>query len=970
MRLASNVSDGTLESRNGFVLVLSLLAALACAGPPGKEGPPGTPGPSGDAGTPGSGSVIDYGVLTPAELEVAKISAELTGFTVPADGRPVLTMKVTERHGSGVRGMSATAVTWRFALLKLDQGVNGSGNDTWVSYMAANDRSTASTETATAAGLSDNGDGTYTYRFTKVVTAGVAGAGTAYEPSKVHRLVILLYASGNPFTPVNLVKEFNLSTGADLTGQNDKVDGAACLECHTQFRAIAGATGELGSGEFHGGVRYDVRTCAACHNNQRRFSASGNPTDSPSIAANGTWTGNMTVLNSEAVLNFPVFIHKIHMGEELKLTGGTYTGFSKPYEVTYPQDVRNCVKCHRAPAPLADNWKNQPSRRACGACHDDISFVDPPPNGRRLHTAGALSNDGSCVLCHAPGAPAGDIPGSHQPVSPPNPNNIYLDAAGTSNTNAASVAAAGYVPPGAKVITYEVSSVSVSGGNPQIVFRLMIADPTANPPVGAVPVVFPTFGSGPTELIPNFVGSPSAYFVYAVPQDGIAAPADFNVSASGYIRNIWNGTATGGGAGTLTGPDGNGFYTLKLTGVTIPASATMLTGGIGYTYSLGSAPTFSNNAQPLTQINLADYPYTPNASGFSGKGGLIVPAPDIWKVATGYKPRRADPSTGVQRPIVENARCQACHVALGVGPDFHAGQRNDATSCNFCHRPNQSSSAWSSNQKDFIHSIHGAEKRLVPFNWHAASATKGYYQVTYPAVLNRCEMCHLPGTYDFSLASTTAALPNMLYSTVGQGRYNGNPATNPTGYFGISPYVTRDNTVDYGYGFSTSNVTYNLPDGISGTQNGGTVACTPAAPCVCTAANPCTLVVDNPVTIQGVSVTFKQGSTTCSQATPCTCVTDPAPPAAATKCTGTVATCTAAAPCQAQTTTLVNSPIAAACSACHDNPAAIDHMQTNGASIWEPRATAFSKPQKEQCLICHGPNRVAAISLVHQDRTP
>ena len=32
--------------------------------------------------------------------------------------------------------------------------------------------------------------------------------------------------------------------------------------------------------------------------------------------------------------------------------------------------------------------------------------------------------------------------------------------------------------------------------------------------------------------------------MFAVPQDGIAAPADFNASASAYIRNIWNGTGT------------------------------------------------------------------------------------------------------------------------------------------------------------------------------------------------------------------------------------------------------------------------------------------------------------------------------------------------------------------------------------------------------------------------------------------
>ena len=73
---------------------------------------------------------------------------------------------------------------------------------------------------------------------------------------------------------------------------------------------------------------------------------------------------------------------------------------------------------------------------------------------------------------------------------------------------------------------------------------------------------------------------------------------------------------------------------------------------------------------------------------------------------------------------------------------------------------------------------------------------------------------------------------------------------------------------------------------------------------------------------------------------------------------------------EAASTTLIISPIVAACSACHDSPAAIDHMQTNGGSFWEPRSAVSAKPQGEECLICHGPNRIAAISLVHVDRTP
>ena len=845
----------------------------------------------GDGGDAGSvtiaEAVVDFTLLTPDEQLQSAMSAVITRVTVPDDGRPVVAIKVSERHGYGVKNLSATAVTWRFGLLKLAAGVNGSANDTWVSYLAANDHSTASTETAVAANLTDNGDGTYSYRFAKVINAGAAAAGTTYEADKVHRLIVLIYRSGNPFTPINLVKEFIPATGADVTGQNDKVDGTACLECHTSFRAIAGGTGELGAGEFHGGVRYDIKTCPACHNDQRRFSATGTLVTEPAIALDGTWTGSAAVLNGEAVINLPVFIHKIHMGKKLKMTGGIYAGIPAPYETTYPQDVRNCVKCHRAPAPLADNWKTKISRRACGACHDNRSFEPSTaiPNGRIAHAGFAQANDSNCTTaCHGAGLPGGDVPGKHLTISPPNPNNIYLDstATGNGNTNAAYVAAAGAVPTGAKVITYEVKSVSTwtdasSVVRPQIVFKFKL---------DGVDVVFPTASPTTTEMIPGFVGSPSAYFVFAMPQDGKLAPADFNASASAYIRNIWNGTGTCSnaaattprtGAGNLTGPDAMGFYTVQLTCAVIPTGptgATMLTGGIGYTYSLGARQNppnadfdFNNNNQPFTQIDLPAYPYVSNKKmdgttpGYSGKGGLIVPPHDVYAVATGYTGRRA---------IVDNAKCSTCHVALGVGPDFHAGQRNDAPSCSWCHRPNQTSSGWAANAKDAIHSIHGAEKRMTKFTWHEESPDEGFWKTTYPGVLNKCEMCHLPGTYDFSSTATTTAYPNMLWSSVGQG------TTVYTGVF--APYV--NGTTVYGAGYA-----YNALTG--------------------------------------------------------------------------------APPVEAALTTLVVSPIVAACSACHDSPIAVDHMQTNGGSFYEPRGTALTKPQQEECLLCHGPGRLASIAERH-----
>ena len=101
------------------------------------------------------------------------------------------------------------------------------------------------------------------------------------------------------------------------------------------------------------------------------------------------------------------------------------------------------------------------------------------------------------------------------------------------------------------------------------------------------------------------------------------------------------------------------------------------------------------------------------------------------------------------------------------------------------------------NQKDFIHAIHGAAERSNNFTWHEESATDGFWKTTYPGVLNDCQMCHLPGTYDFSSTTTTSAYPNMLASTVGQGTY----ATGSV----HAPFVTEG--TNYGVGFSYNALT-------------------------------------------------------------------------------------------------------------------------------------------------------------------
>jgi OmcA/MtrC family decaheme c-type cytochrome len=854
--------------------------------------------PSGDGGTITvrvKNALVSFASLSADAIAALDLQVTLTSITIPATGKPMVAFRALDAAGGNlVAGLPANAM--RFALLKLVPAAKG-GNDTWVSYMAANATSTASTETgaatatATSGALTDNGDGTYVYNFAKNIT-DAANAGTTYDPAAVHRFAMQLSQTVNSvqaFAPVNVVKDFVPATGQDVTGQHDVVDGASCLECHSSFRAKAG-----GTSAFHGGARYDLRFCVACHNDQRRFTAVPGTGTTPradldatgTVDATGNWTGSATLVNGEAFINLPVFIHKIHMGEELTLKGGTYTGVSMPYETTYPQDIRNCDKCHRAPAPLAGNFASKPSRRACGSCHDGVSFAATPPAGRKIHAGGPQADDSLCTACHPVTGPKTaatvGVMDSHVAVAEPDPGASNFGGTNT-HTNQGWIPAAGQLPAGAAKITYDLKSVARDASkHPSIVFRF-IKDGT--PVVFNTPVAGVDGGAGSGEMMDGFANSPSVYFVYALPQDGIAKPADFNGSASAWIKDIWMGSSKG----TMTGPDANGYYTITLS-ATVPDSAVMLTGGVGYSYG-------TTSSQPLTQINLPAFPYgdaTKVPGCVSGPcGGLIVPTANVAMVATGYTARRA---------IVDNGKCLKCHEQLGANPTFHAGQRNDGPTCAFCHNPNRASSGWSASSSSFIHGIHGAAERTMPFTWHAAcpdgSSTctveeaDSYAKVTYPGILKDCQQCHVAGSYDFSATASAAALPNLLMSTVAV-----NPSATSTLSAGVStsPYVTP--STDYGSTFAVSG------SRTTGTKNG--VACTTDAPC----------------------------------------------------------TCTADSPCDATDNALVMSPITAACSACHDAPAYIAHMKANGGTFYGTHLDAMN--QTEQCMMCHGPGGVAAVGAVH-----
>lgn len=935
-----------------------------------------------------SGVDVDgNGTLDPAEVTSTQYVCNGAGAVVsPADpsssstGLSVSVVSVTTAAGSPVavrfmlkddRGFpidvngvysyntsflaSGTNSSIRFALAYATVGADGNVSPYTVMTNSGSGAGSPTAFTPTSAGqgtLVENappgrGDYTYTFPTTSLPTGAKA---VAYDPAQLGQThTVWIQATRqrdradvtNPktFTAVNKSCDFIPSSApspfaCDAAGtlRREIVATSGCFNCHKGFKP----EGSVGAA-FHSGGRVDARFCNICHNPGR--------TSNPDA-------------------NSKVFVHRIHRGEHLQ-PGNLFHDIA----ATYPQDIRNCNACH-AGALQGGQAQSNPTQQACGSCHDYVNFAAADPtkpncfNVRAVagsgitdvatglpvpcnHSGGEQVGDTTCTVCHT----AAKINDAHLAINPPNPANARnttgfpwgyqvgtasLPAGTNSNTNAAYVAGAGSVPTGASAITYQVSSVDAVPDpvpayaalkRPQIKFKLKQdgADVVFQDPAVA------------TEIMANFVGSPSVIFAFAVPQDGIAQPVDFNVTATGYIKSIWNGTAApkttgtatsgiGGpdgktactagapctcsaatpcsvsGAGTISGPDAGGFYTITLTGVQIPASAVLLTGGVGYSYSLSSAP-------PLTQTNVAGFPY-----GADGQGGIIIPAPDVWKVATGYTGRRA---------IVDNSTCDTCHQPLGVAPDFHAGQRNDGPTCAFCHNANRTSSGWSANAKNFIHALHGARKRQVPFTWHATCPpaptvctidnAQGFWDVDFPPALNTCQACHLPGMNDFS---------NAAYL----------------------PFTSGTRT--------------------SGTQ--GAKTCTAASPCTCSTADPCS----NDIMDRMLSAYVAVGT---SPYTNVGSLTSPYVDLVTTYGAGFSYNASTDVFTQAAATTKYVSPIVSACSACHDTQIAIDHMQSNGGSFYADRGSlpTLTPPgpvsgTREQCLICHGPGRIAAIAEMHR----
>ena len=347
----------------GCRLVLAaLIAIVVLAGCDGKDGAPGPAGPPGISAPP------------------TATALDITIDDVTIQSPPVVQFTVTNEDGIGFPGL--TTGDLRFTIAKLMPGVSGSPSK-WQSYIvrtqtgatgSPGEGTTIVQATRENGGtLVDNQNGTYTYTFENDITNVVCDLpecvdadgnplDLSYQPSLTHRLAI---QTRGDLPMINGLYTFVPATGAEAASGREIVKTETCNDCHNKLEAHD--------------ARIETGYCVTCHNPGSTDPSSGNTVD------------------------FKVMIHKLHRGEFLPsvVAGGEYAiwGFSGKHDysnVVFPQDIRNCTKCHDGSdpeTPQGDAWQT-PSIAACGSCHDDVDFSN--------HQGIPVSDD-QCLSCHKPG---------------------------------------------------------------------------------------------------------------------------------------------------------------------------------------------------------------------------------------------------------------------------------------------------------------------------------------------------------------------------------------------------------------------------------------------------------------------------------------------------------------------------------------------------------------------------------------
>lgn len=771
---------------------LFVVALAACGdGDDGAQGPAGPSGPPGPTG-PAAGATFDVAAITSEQWTAAEFDVAVSGVEI--NGKPVVSFTVTDSSGKPVIGLE-NGSNLSFALAKLVPGTNGSQSK-WISYIVTTAAATpALTRPTTDARNASNpalggtltalGEGNYQYTFYRDVTAvkalvdGLTGTNKAalgdltWEPALPHRLTIQLSGAapgltGNLENPVNAIYDFIPATGQAIAPENlqrELVSIDNCNACHDKLA-------------FHGGNRVEAQYCVVCHTEQRGFGRTNTTSTNyafPALTETATvdpvtgvtsysYSPSGYIFDGVVAGDMTAMVHKIHQGKELVKDNYNYAGvvYNNIGYSMLDGGQKMCATCHdSSKAVNAEEIYSKPTRAGCGSCHDGIDWatgtgptladkaavVYPSDTLAASGHAGinlAQTSDAACSICHA----AETIRVYHR-----------TDNKTTHNPEVAE---------GLANFTYEIASVTVDSSNTtKIKFRIL-NDGTA--------VTLKTPAAGLTTSLDGFTGGPTFILAYALPQDGISAPVDYNhfgrTSAQPPTVSLANLLNTNNSANGSVAATSDGYYEATLNGggtYTFPADATLRAVALnGYYTQVLSTGNVARHAVSVVRSvtgdaarrTVVDSAKCANChEWFEGHGGNRVY--EVQVCVTCHVPGLATSGRGVgSRAATYNYNLAQLKILADWGIDPATDLAGDSGTLKF--------PVTSNNMKDLIHGIHAGDERVNPFvdvrNGTGTNITMlDFRRMGFPGILSNCETCHTSST---STTKTYNTVPlNTLAST-------------------------------------------------------------------------------------------------------------------------------------------------------------------------------------------------------------
>jgi OmcA/MtrC family decaheme c-type cytochrome len=313
----------------------------------------------------------------PPPSSINKLNVEILDASVDGDRQVKCTFRMVDENGAPLSLDDLNQINFVIARI-VDSGE-------YIDYITRVQDGAVQASSERNGTYDEMGGGVVMYTFETILPEG-------YNTSETHTCAI--YARrvvGSQEWISNATFDF-VPSGGPITKIRNIVVTEACNSCHDPLA-------------LHGGIRRATGVCITCHTSKIIDPETGETVDQIDPQS-----GNN--------IGFKIMIHKIHMGEMLpSVEAGMpyfivgFMGSVHDYsEVVFPQNIRNCTKCHTDGAIQSSAYKNNPTRAACGSCHDDVDFATATN-----HPVVQL-DDNNCSGCHIPSGPEFSIavlPGAH-----------------------------------------------------------------------------------------------------------------------------------------------------------------------------------------------------------------------------------------------------------------------------------------------------------------------------------------------------------------------------------------------------------------------------------------------------------------------------------------------------------------------------------------------------------------------------